>query len=349
MRHVLDQVGDRDEFVRRIDYLFAHSHEQSREEIELRDNRVFDRYTAPVVSAEGDYYGRIWFFRDVTVQKRYTEVLDKALREAENATAQASHYAAELERELEVGRRIQRSFLATTLPQPAGWEIAARFRPASRIAGDFYDVFELDNRIGLVIADVCGKGVGAALFMALFQSLVRANAERVVTASESPLPERILSEAMTATNGYTTRVHKPAHMFASVFFGLLDPATGVLNFVNAGHEPPAVIREDGPATRLRPGGPALGLIADASWDVGQTTIEPGELLAAFTDGVTEARNDERDFFTEERLMTLLVDPASSASTLLDRIEHSVDSFAGDAPPSDDLTLLAVKRLRDRTR
>lgn len=253
-------------------------------------------------------------------------------------------YAQSLERELEIGRQIQQSFLPATLPQPPGWEIAVRFRPARQVAGDFYDAYELPaGRIGLVIADVCGKGVGAALFMALFRSLLRAYAERAGNSPSSP-GVAILTEAMTATNRYITYVHKSAHMFASVFFGVLDPKSGMLHYVNAGHLPPVVSRVDGTTERLLPTAPAIGLLPASRFPVDQVRLEPGDLLVAFTDGVTEARDVKRDFFSEERLLRLIDGTYSSASSVLDAIDREVESYSADTSAFDDLTLLAVRHV-----
>ncbi|HMB93195.1 MAG TPA: PAS domain S-box protein [Rhodothermales bacterium] len=343
---VLNQLQDPEEFLARVEHLYTYPGETARDEIVLRDGRVFDRYSAPVISNEGDYYGRIWFFRDMTAQKRHAEELEQARQEAEHAREEASRYARSMERELEFGRKIQEGLLPATLPQPAGWEIAVHFCPVWQVAGDFYDAFELPNgHIGLIIADVSGKGVGAALFMALFQSLLRASAERASAVTNGPAPsdEAILTEAITSTNDYITRVHKHAHMFASVFFGLLDPETGTLHYVNAGHEPPVVIGQEGTGPRLLPTGPALGLMAGAPFEVSTVKLASGEMLLAYTDGVTEARNGRRDFFTEERLLNVITQPAATATTLLDRIEQAVCEFADKAAPSDDLTLLAVRR------
>ena len=257
-------------------------------------------------------------------------------------------YAQSMERELEIGRQIQQGFLPAELPHSAGWEIAARFCPASQVAGDFYDAFDLPTgHIGLVIADVCGKGVGAALFMALVRSLIRAFADRA-SRSADPDTGAILCEAVTATNEYITRVHRSAHMFASVFFGLLDPETGALHYINAGHEPPAITGPIRPTVRLGPTGPAVGLLPSAPFSVATATLSPGELMLAFTDGATEARDAARTFFTEERLLAQLADAYPTAAHLLDRIERAVHAYAGDTAPSDDLTLLALRRAPDGT-
>ena len=252
-------------------------------------------------------------------------------------------YAQSLERELEIGREIQQGFLPSKMPQPPGWEVSVRFQPARQVAGDFYDVFELtSDRIGIVVADVCGKGVGAALFMALFRSLLRAYADR---ASVSPFSASvgILTEAVTATNGYIVRLHKSAHTFASVFFGVLDPGTGVLHYINAGHLPPIIADADGSMHRLKTTGPAVGLLGNASFGVDEARIGPGQMFLAYTDGVTEARDGESGFYEEDRLEAFLKEPPASAAQLLDQIEQSVRVYTGGTPPSDDLTMLAVRR------
>lgn len=252
-------------------------------------------------------------------------------------------YAQSLERELEIGRRIQEGFLPAELPQRPGWEIAVRFCPAKQVAGDFYDAFELtSDRIGLVMADVCGKGVGAAMFMALFRSLIRAHADRAAVSPFAPAVA-ILIEAISATNGYIVRMHRSAHTFASVFFGVLDPNTGVLNYLNAGHLPPIIINADGSMEHLKATGPAVGLLGNATFDVSSATILPGSTLFAFTDGVTEARDEHRAFFDEERLYDALLSGAESASELLDNIFESVREFSGDTEQADDVTMLAVRR------
>ena len=134
-------------------------------------------------------------------------------------------HARSLERELEIGREIQRGFLPEEIPEPDGWELRAHFRPARQVAGDFYDAFPLPGgRVAIVLADVCGKGVGAALFMALFRSLFRALAEPQFAAASEP--SEGLRATVQGTNDYIARTHGSANMFATVFFAVLDPAPG---------------------------------------------------------------------------------------------------------------------------
>lgn len=256
-------------------------------------------------------------------------------------------YALSLERELEIGREIQESFLPDELPRLSGWEIAARFTPARQVAGHFYDAFPLPSgdRIGLVIADVCGKGVGAALYMALFRSLLRASAGEESTARR-PDTAATLTRAVGMTNDYIAETHGRATMFATLFFGILDPSAGSLSYINGGHEAPILLAPSGLKERLGPTGPAVGLFPEKEFGVKEAHLSPGDTLFAFTDGVTETQDSSGAFYTEERLLSLVEEPALSAAALLDRVETSVAGFIGGAERSDDLALLAVRRASD---
>jgi len=287
-------------------------------------------------------------FNPVLLRARVGATLEKKrLRDRERLWAKS------LERDLEIGREIQRSFLPEELPKPAGWEIAARFQPARQVAGDFYDAFNLGGgqRVGLVVADVCDKGVGAALFMALFRSLLRAFAERafaepVVPRSEGPGDDsdsaRLIS-TVVSTNDYIARTHGSANMFATAFVAVLDPGGGSLTWVNAGHEAPAVCGTAGVRARLGPTGPALGMMPDMKFEAQETHLAQGDTLFAFTDGVTEAKDGSGRFYSEEKLLASIAESAPSASALLDRIEAAVSAHSSGAERSDDITMLAVKR------
>lgn len=280
-------------------------------------------------------------FNTVLLRARVGATLEKKrLRDRERLWARS------LERELEIGREIQQSFLPEELPQPAGWEIAATFRPARQVAGDFYDAFPLagGSRIGLVVADVCDKGVGAALFMALFRSLLRAFTERAFAAGDAAADGPRLLSTVVSTNDYIARTHGRSNMFATAFVAVLDPKTGSLAWVNAGHEAPVVSGPSrSPAARLAPTGPALGMMPDMTFAAREAVLAPGETLFAFTDGVTDARDPSGRLFSEERLLELLSDGAPLAATLLASVERAVDSHSAGSEPSDDITMLAVRR------
>jgi serine phosphatase RsbU (regulator of sigma subunit) len=278
-------------------------------------------------------------FNPVLLKARVGATLEKKrLRDRERLWAKS------MERELEIGREIQASFLPEELPRPDGWEIAARFTPARQVAGDFYDAFPLagGSRIGLAVADVCDKGVGAALFMALFRSLLRAFAEREFAEPSHSDDDRIQG-TIVATNDYIARTHGASNMFATVFFGVLDPATGALAWVNAGHEAPVVSGASGVAARLSPSGPALGMMPGMKFEVRTSRLEPGQTLLAFTDGVTEAKDPSGRLYSEEALLGLLTDGSPGAAALLDRIGEAVAAHSAGAERSDDITMLAVRR------
>jgi serine phosphatase RsbU (regulator of sigma subunit) len=280
-------------------------------------------------------------FNTVLLRARVGATLEKKrLRDKERLWAKS------MERELEIGREIQQSFLPEELPRPAGWEIAAAFQPARQVAGDFYDAFPLagDSRIGLVVADVCDKGVGAALFMALFRSLLRAFTERTFAEADGATDESRLLSSVVSTNDYIAKTHGRSNMFATAFVAVLDPASGGVAWVNAGHEAPVVLGPSrSPAARLAPNGPALGLMPDMTFTAGKALLAPGETLFAFTDGVTESKDPSGRFFSEERLIDILARGAPSAKELLDAVGAAVAAHSAGTERSDDITMLAVRR------
>jgi sigma-B regulation protein RsbU (phosphoserine phosphatase) len=283
---------------------------------------------------------------------------------AEEALREREKY----ERDVHIGRQIQAGFLPGSLPQPPGWEVAARFEPAREVAGDWYDAFLLPQmgRVGIVIADVCDKGVGAALFMGLMRSLIRAFAQQPTTLRWFDAMEReapigpatgagqrrrglptagttALRNAIEQTNNYIAKNHGDTGMFSTVFFGILDPASGQLLYINGGHEKPVIIGAGGIRERLEPTGLAVGMMPDSAYEIGTAQLQPGEFLVAYTDGVPEARDSNRKFFTEARLLRLLNEPRSSAAELLDEIVDNIRAHIADADQYDDVTLIAVRR------
>ena len=249
-------------------------------------------------------------------------------------------YARSLERELEIGREIQAEFLPASLPGAAGWEFAAALRSARQVGGDFYDAFTIGEagRIGLAVADVCDKGVGAALFMALYRTMLRVAAARNGTGA---VPDP--GAALHLVNDYIATIHGRSNMFATVFFAVLDPASGELAFANGGQEPPLLRRAGGAVERLLPTGPAVGMFAGTAFATAWVRLAPGDALLVFSDGVTEARGDDGTLYGDDRLAGLLVEPAGSAAELLARVEGDLARHVGAAPASDDVTLLAIRR------
>ncbi|WP_298820798.1 SpoIIE family protein phosphatase [Chloroflexus sp.] len=253
-----------------------------------------------------------------------------------------------LEEELAVARRIQESFLPRVLPQPPGWRIAAFSRGAQAVGGDFFDTIALpDGQIGLVVADACGKGVTAALFVALSRSLLRAASQAAGSLQYSgDRRTAILSHAVSLTNDYICREHSDANMFVTLFYGLLDPTTGAIAYVNAGHNPPLRIGSAGNVIEeLSEGALPLGVVAGQSYEVRAIYLAPGEKLVAFSDGITEAVNPAGELFGDDRLcLTLQAHASRAAADLVTTVVAAVETFAAGAPQADDMTLLIVERL-----
>ena len=268
--------------------------------------------------------------------------------------------AERLTREMEVARNIQRDFLPESLPIAMGVQLEAALHPAREVSGDFYDAFLLPpaGTIVLVVGDVCDKGVGAALFMALFRSLIRASADPVGggaiqmiggrrtlvrTALESATPADLLTRVAGFTNDYIARLHGRTNMFATVFLAALSPSTGHFDFVNAGHEPAIVVSPGGNTRELRPTGPALGLLPDQVFGAGEGQLERDHCIFAFTDGLVEARSPAGEAFGGERLRGALRATSTSPSHLVRGVMDALHAFTGPAEPHDDVTVLAATR------
>lgn len=297
-----------------------------------------------------------------------TEAIDRRKR-AEQQLREALHtledYSRALNKELEKGREIQQNFLPGRLKQLPGWEFSAFFKPARQVAGDYYDLFRLPGqRVGLVIADVCDKGVGAALFMALFRSLIRIFSGQFEISGGScpghqlpleiasdPLPDAAVDrpalevlQAVVHTNRYVAGNHGDLGMFATLFFGVLDVASGELAYINAGHDPLFLLPSEGDiAAQLEATGPAVGIDADSTFTARHILLEPGATLFGYTDGIPEATSDRGAFFGRERLAALLEKPTRSAAALVSAIARAVDDHTGSSEQYDDITMLAIRR------
>ncbi|RPH56904.1 MAG: response regulator, partial [Chloroflexi bacterium] len=243
-------------------------------------------------------------FEPVLLHARIASSLEKKrLRDVQKL------YLKSLEREMDIAREIQQGFLPSELPEVDGWEIAAWFKAAREVAGDFYDAFLLpDGNLAFVVGDVCDKGVGAALFMTLFRSLIRVTATSDLSFSGLDMaaltPAERLRHVTSFTNNYIAVTHGDASMFATVFVGIFNLQDGALTYVNCGNEPPLLLA-GGSVISLPPTGPALGVIPDVDYSIRQILLHPGDLLIAFTDGIPDSLNSENVSFGSERLHNLL--------------------------------------------
>jgi serine phosphatase RsbU (regulator of sigma subunit) len=273
-------------------------------------------------------------------------VLSQRVRATSSSWVESDRNRVALEHELEIGRKIQSSFLPGDLPRSPGWEMAGFFRSARQVAGDFYDMFELPGnaKVALVIGDVCDKGVGAALFMTLFRSLFRSNMQTIE--EESSVDSDILVNSVSRTNHYIATTHGHTSMYATMFAAVLDPGTGRLHYVSAGHESPYIIDEAGETRSLETTGPAVGLFPEAIFSSRQTVLQPGETLFAYTDGVVDAKSPDGNTFDLDRLLPLFKGDHGAAD-LLEKIYRHLAAFIDEANQFDDITMFAVKREKSR--
>jgi sigma-B regulation protein RsbU (phosphoserine phosphatase) len=269
-----------------------------------------------------------------------------------------------IEHDVEIARDIQLNFLPSQYPQPEGWDVAACFHPARQVAGDWYDAFYMANkrRVGFLVADVCDKGVGSALFMALFRSLIRAFAQQNfamrwmdtssddwsigdLSSKHKAVPSTgttALKNAVEITNNYMCENHIQLNYFATMFFGMLNPTNGEISYINAGHPPAFVVNKSGGVReRLKGTGPAVGIFPGVEFNIGETFLEPGEMLLTYSDGVTDARHPSGERYGEKRLLSLLETPAETAYDLLTRIEGELRAHIAGADQFDDITMMSV--------
>ena len=255
--------------------------------------------------------------------KKYTAELRRTTAEKER-----------VEKELEIARGIQQSFLPEAPPAIEGVDLAALNLPAKEVGGDFYDFIPVGSqKWGLVIADVSGKGVPAALFMALSRTLVRANVSDSVT----------VSEAIHKTNSLIAENDR-SNMFVTLFYGVLDPVKMTLTYVSAGHNPPFMLRKGGnDIIMLKARGVALGVVPDIGLEEKEIKLDTGDIVVLYTDGVTEAINGREEQFGQDRVITITEKSRNwTAAEIIQQIKDRVLEFSQGQPQFDDITLMVLK-------
>ena len=271
-------------------------------------------------------------FDPVLLRARIGACLDKKrLRDRE------ALYLERINRELDLAWQIQAGFLPPKMPDIPGWQMTAKLDPSRETSGDFYDLFPLPKgQLGILVADVVDKGMGAALFMVLSRTLIRTYAGEYHTEPDlvfGATNRRMLAD--TDTN-----------QFVTVFYGILDTGTGKLTYCNAGHNPPFLFsRSRSEEVRaLSQTGPPLGILDQVAWKKKSAQLSPGDVLVLYSDGITEAQNNEGAFYGEERLQrSARTSLAQSAQQIENRIMSDLRSFVADAPQQDDIALLVITR------
>jgi sigma-B regulation protein RsbU (phosphoserine phosphatase) len=276
-----------------------------------------------------DYITKPFQFEEVLARVETHLALRKLQKQLQDANKKMA-------RELALAGEVQTSFLPRELPDIPGWQLSVTLKPARETSGDFYDFISLPNgRLGIVVADVTDKGAGAALYMALSRTLIR------TYAAEYPAqPELALSAA-------NRRILKDTDtdQFVTVFYGILDPATGTLSYCNAGHCPPIFISaQDKDVQKLIRTGIPLGILEDETWKQKAIQLAPGDVLVLYTDGVTDAQNQQGAFFDEDRLLECVrANLGHAAQDIRHAIVTDIDRFVGNMPQFDDIVVAAIVR------
>jgi sigma-B regulation protein RsbU (phosphoserine phosphatase) len=299
-------------------------------------NEVLDKVRAFDIGGV-DYITKPFQVEEVVVRVETHLALRNLQRCLEEKNVQLQKEIAAREQELALAGQIQASFLATTLPEIPGWQMSMALKPARVMSGDFYDIHALPNGgLGVLIADVVDKGVGAALYMALSCTLFRTYAAEYPTQ-----PERVISAVNRRLLADTE-----AKPFITAFYGVLDPATGTLTYCNAGHNPPywAQPQRDGEIYTLAGTGTPLGIFEDRAWAQETVQLAHGDTLVLYTDGITDAQNTQEAFFDEERLRaSVQANLGRSAGEIQEAVQEALFNFVGQAPQRDDIALVIVVR------
>jgi sigma-B regulation protein RsbU (phosphoserine phosphatase) len=262
--------------------------------------------------------------------------IEKSLKEIEKTKEALSSHdkLIALKQELEIAKVIQTSILPKTFPEKKEFEIFAKMIPAKEVGGDLYDFFMLDKyRLAVVLGDVSGKGIAAAMLMAVSKTLIKATAYKGMPA------DNVLYEVNNLLAD-----DSPPNMFVTVFYGVLDTRNGSFEYSNGGHNAPFLISSDGNITQLdNIGGLLLGAIKDSEYESNIITLKPDDYLVLYTDGVTEAFNKDDEEYEDKRLIDSLQDAGKeNAGKLVEKVIADVQKFSEGVEQSDDITCLALK-------
>jgi serine phosphatase RsbU (regulator of sigma subunit) len=235
--------------------------------------------------------------------------------------------------DLEQAAEIQRGILPRGTPEISNVDLCGHNAPCRTVGGDYYDFFPYeDGKVAVVLGDVAGKGMSAALLMSNLQARVQILAEQPFDLAKMmhKLDQSIAAKC-------------PDNRFITMFFGVVDPMTRKVVYCNAGHNPPLLIRANGATTPLEAMGTVLGILPEVGYEQGESPFEPGDLLAIYSDGVTEAENPDGEEFGEKRLARLLAEHRQSDSeTIIAQVLEAVDQWTGGAPAADDVTLVVAR-------
>ncbi|MFC1514037.1 PP2C family protein-serine/threonine phosphatase [candidate division KSB1 bacterium] len=271
--------------------------------------------------------------------KQYSEVRNNEKNELiKSLVEQMREKISFFENELDVARDIQQKMVPRDIPSIGNFTFYGYYQPCRQVGGDYYDYIKTKNgKVFFMIGDVSGKGLPSSLIVACLQAYLQAEVHN----------RRAITSLITDLNQYLTE-KLINEKYVTFFIGLLDPKTNIIKYINAGHNPPILIRngKSGSVKELKKGGPILGMFMDAQYSAGQTKLAEGDLLVLFTDGIVEAFNYDEEEFSEERLIEILRSQIDRPlDKLTDHIREKLDEFCEYQPPGDDLTLFLLKRVQ----
>ena len=309
---------------------------------EEMDRGDFEPASLDVVADRRDELGTLvrvfqTMARDVQNREQHLEgLVRERTADLEQKNEELEKARKRVDEELRIARSLQGAILPREIPESEAYAGSAMMTPAQELGGDFYDCFTLpDGRLGIVIADVSGKGVPAAFFMAIVRTMMRSAAHEYSGPGQCM---REVNDAVCEQN--------PHSLFVTMFYGILDPTSGRFDYANAGHNPPFLVGADGQVTDLpSTSGVVVGVMPGLDYNEGAVEMNPGDTLFLYTDGISEAMNDADEEFGEERLVDVLAeDTQAPIRSVIDNVSNAVEAFVVDAPQSDDITCMVLRYL-----
>jgi len=277
----------------------------------------------------------------ITEIKNFAGEINRRTNEIELAKQKIEELNKIAQQQLSTAGEIQQAFLGNSSDVGKQPDISLFMRPALNAGGDWYDAFDLDNKTFVIVADVCDKGIGAALFMSVFRSLIRYSAENWCT---EPSDNEPLDEVISSVNNYMSTEHEDMTMFATVFIGCISHPAQRLDYVLAGHEEPILLDSKGRQQKIEVTGPAIGLFPKAEYKIKSLSFDQGSILVGFSDGVVDARDPAGKSYGHKRLLELvktMQNEVASAKSLKDRIVDDLESHMKGTEQFDDITIATV--------
>jgi serine phosphatase RsbU (regulator of sigma subunit) len=311
-------------------------------------NRLTHEWIAIIPKQKGD--GAASNLEELYKQSPITEIsssvdsINERTTEIINAKKQIEYLNAITQRQLNTAAEIQRFFLTKSFPDDLSYEVTGLTRPAYDVGGDWYDAFTINGHSFFVVADVCDKGVGAALFMSVFRTLIRYSTLFVFRDGQNQGAEQSMVNIISDVNQYMSTNHGSCMYFATVFFAHINEEISRMSYVSAGHETALLKKNNGEYLQLEATGPALGIFDGATFGSSSAEFHPGEIVLAYSDGVTDARNPQDERYGIERLKAFFDSHDHlTVEQMQENLLNTIDTFMQGTEQFDDITMMFIKR------